>query len=536
MQAPDSGGVPSIRPIVSGTSIPTHDELAKVSSALGDDAHLKVVESVSAQISSSIQEIPPYLREAFNEASPITTLDADRKDGLILTRAERQLVKGNLPLQALRTSTSMACSFQDEFEASPFEHSGEEADLLHYKSERLAQQPDQITNGKRRADDTFEEITLSQSKHRRVDHDSDDSLNVSNPSSEQSADDQPLDQPSASLHAIGRTSALLPASINAPMSSFTNFLPTGNLNQAGPASLPQTLQTLLIRKNVSLAIKDFRRLKGDLSTHSEDPTLPPEEPTDVSTPSSPRHEKSSTSLKPPPPKALNNAFNLPSSWAPPFSEHHYMASLHLIQKRTLATYLSSPALGYIDLIEHSMLQNDDVPDLILDPNAAIIFVPLLHLPSETRELMKRLQTLCKSFSSLLLIFEAYPPSQSFGSMKTTQKKAGHRQDSRKNLNVPAAETISVDVFSPPVVLALKRFRRELAIERELLDDASMGWNVQVVCALSVQEAAMYARSWGDRVETSCDNRLRKMLWGDRNWLMQDESEVRKLIVIPGCTF
>lgn len=208
--------------------------------------------------------------------------------------------------------------------------------------------------------------------------------------------------------------------------------------------------------------------------------------------------------------------HLPPTWETRPTRHRYLASVGLIQKRGLSSALSSPLLGNIELIEHNSLK-DISPDLVLDPQHAVIFVSLSQLPSVARELMERLKTLLPRYDNILTIFEAYAPSRSNSNID------------RSNLlrKAKSSEKLQVDVFSPPVILALKRFRRELTIERELAsgEDGELN-SLEVVCALSPSEAAMYARIWGDIVEGECRERgVGPSLWGGRSWLEVEEDEV-----------
>jgi hypothetical protein len=153
----------------------------------------------------------------------------------------------------------------------------------------------------------------------------------------------------------------------------------------------------------------------------------------------------------------------------------------------------------VDLVERTSL---DGVDLIIDPNTAVVFAPLLTLPSECESLRSRLAQQSWRFSRILVIFEAYP---SYCSYK--------RQ--RSDALMPHA-------FTPPVIKAVRKLRRDLGIA-EAYETKSEKSRIQFAFANDVFEAAIFARLFGD--ETEALDETQGVLWGDREWLDGEEKEV-----------
>ncbi|KAF9517073.1 hypothetical protein BS47DRAFT_1483511 [Hydnum rufescens UP504] len=196
---------------------------------------------------------------------------------------------------------------------------------------------------------------------------------------------------------------------------------------------------------------------------------------------------------------------LPCPWTPPPRLHKYIASLNLIQKRAIVAALSDLQLG--DEIE-------DGPDIVIDPHAAVLLVPLARLPTIGLGLFKRTQALSWRFDRLMIVFEAYPISHSYVSsfgMKTHSKKDQPERD------------MAPDAFGPPVRAALKRLRREISIAREIGDLCSTS-NVDSVFATDPVEAAQYVRLFGDIAEQGCSPHVREEVWDERLWMSEDEIE------------
>ncbi|KAJ3899195.1 hypothetical protein F5879DRAFT_1005368 [Lentinula edodes] len=173
--------------------------------------------------------------------------------------------------------------------------------------------------------------------------------------------------------------------------------------------------------------------------------------------------------------------------------HWYMASMNLIQKQALVRSLRSGICG-VGLVEREMLTG---VDLIIDPHTAVIFTNLLALPSEVDVLIN---TICEQswrYDHLLVVFEAFVPSMSF------------KPDSA------ASAKESLSAYSPPVLKAIRKFRRDVSLA-EACGNKREGCQVMTAFAETVQDAAVFARTFGDKAERRGDNATG--LWDSRAWL------------------
>ncbi|KZT72907.1 hypothetical protein DAEQUDRAFT_552793 [Daedalea quercina L-15889] len=188
---------------------------------------------------------------------------------------------------------------------------------------------------------------------------------------------------------------------------------------------------------------------------------------------------------------------LPEAGLQPATVHRYMASVALLQKRALFRCLSSECC--VDLIEREDLGD---ADLILDPETAVSFTSLAALPAQVDTVLARLTRLSWRYSRILLVLQAYPDSLSF------------KRDLASPRPVPYP-------FSAAVMKAVKKLRRDLNIA-EACETKKAGSAVCFAFALSVEEAASYARSFGDDAEAM--DTTQGALWGSREWLDFDEQE------------
>ncbi|KAF8238023.1 hypothetical protein L208DRAFT_1355554 [Tricholoma matsutake] len=206
-----------------------------------------------------------------------------------------------------------------------------------------------------------------------------------------------------------------------------------------------------------------------------------------------------------------NTLRLPSPWIFPMKTHRYMASLDLLQKQVLVRSLRT-AQHLVQLVERLSLGG---ADLILDPYTAVIFAPLLSLPSQCESLLNRVSTQSYLCKCLLVVFEAYPVSRSF------------RPSS--DLSDPAA--IDLFAYTPPVTKAVKKFRRDLDI-REACGTKAATCEVKVAFADSVDEAAAYTRYLGDLAEQQ--DETQGAVWGGREWLdLEIAEEEADLVAVGG---
>lgn len=483
--------------------------MASVKQTLSEETSLRLVEELLPAQHLRANATPPFLRDISDQVDgDLALFKVDHRDGLILTRAERRLVQGDLT--SARRESSPATSVHQQYSGAI------EAQTLNL-SGHPPEPPAFIIPAKRSIASAFTEELGPTNKVRRVE-------NLLVPSQTLS-DEMSLDRSSASTRRGPSNATANPAGTDQG-SELTTAGPGGIvLTQArlSDDALRSVTSNLAVRRNVAADLANFRRLKGQI----EDPAveLADEDIIDygIDEVTYPLEEQAEAPEVPQmlarPPVAL------PSPWSPPQNPHHYLASFSLIQKRALASALSSLPLAFAELVEHSSLNDPNAPDLVLDAHTAIVFFPVVHLPSFGRDLMSRLGVISSSYSHLLVILEGYPASQSYGPAKTARTIANNL---RNDIPMGASTSASIDqeVFSHPIVLAMKRFRRELAIERQLSSSSA----TEVVCALDVHEAALYARVWGDQAEGRCDPSWTNILWGDRAWMIQDESEVRA----PAC--
>jgi hypothetical protein len=193
-----------------------------------------------------------------------------------------------------------------------------------------------------------------------------------------------------------------------------------------------------------------------------------------------------------------NTIRLPDVRPPPTTVHRYMMSLDLLQKQTLVRALRSPACS-IDLVERDILNG---VDLILDPFTAIIFVPLLTLPSQCESVVQQVSYQSWHYAHLLVVFEAYPESSS----------------------VRPSKGIIPDLYAytPPVLKAIKKFRRDVSLA-EACGTKSPSLKVQYAFGDQVEETALFARLFGDEAERR--DQTHGAIWGRREWFDEDISEV-----------
>ncbi|KAK0190642.1 hypothetical protein F5146DRAFT_1223500 [Armillaria mellea] len=184
-----------------------------------------------------------------------------------------------------------------------------------------------------------------------------------------------------------------------------------------------------------------------------------------------------------------NTLRLPTG-GEPSTAHFYMASMETLQKQVLIRTLrsSSCAVGLVDRDHLSGV------DLILDPNTAIIFASLISLSSQREALLFTVSEQSWRYANLLVIFEAYPISASY--------KA-------------AASVTLLNAYTPPNLKAIGRFRRDVDLA-EACDKKSPTCRVQMAFADTVEDAAMFARYFGDVAEA--EDVSQGTVWGDRAWL------------------
>ncbi|KAJ7063510.1 hypothetical protein C8F01DRAFT_1133304 [Mycena amicta] len=195
-----------------------------------------------------------------------------------------------------------------------------------------------------------------------------------------------------------------------------------------------------------------------------------------------------------------NTVSLPSTWDPPRSQHRYMVSMDVVQRQGLVRSLRSQACC-VDLVERESLVSVDV---VLDPHSAIVFSNLLTLPSECVDLVQRIAEESWRYSRLFVVLNAYPAAYAYHS------KSGN-----------ASRESELFAYTPPVLKALRKFRRDLDI-LEGSGHKRKECIVQHGFANTVNDAALFVRYFGNFVEANDDSG--GAIWGDREWLEDDVPE------------
>ncbi|KIM77149.1 hypothetical protein PILCRDRAFT_825707 [Piloderma croceum F 1598] len=193
-----------------------------------------------------------------------------------------------------------------------------------------------------------------------------------------------------------------------------------------------------------------------------------------------------------------NTLFLPSPWLLPSTPHRYLTSLDLLQKRSIVRALGLPECA-VELVERDTIGG---VDLILDPHTAVIFASLMSLPTQCETLTASLSHQSWRYSRLLVIFEAFPSSLAYHSD-------------------PASTRLAPNPYTPPILKAIKKFRRDLGIA-EALDNKYVSSMISFAFAGSVQEAALFTRYFGNYAEAS--DTTSGAVWGPRKWLDVDEQE------------
>ena len=194
---------------------------------------------------------------------------------------------------------------------------------------------------------------------------------------------------------------------------------------------------------------------------------------------------------------------LPISGQVQHYDHCYLASLDIITKSAFTRSLASPH-ALVGLVERESL---DGADIIVDPNAALLTFSLFGISSSVQALTSRLLQLSDRFENILVVFEAYLPARAL----KPEGKRGHY-----------SMTHAPNVFSPAVLKAIHKLRRDLAIA-EACGQKCPGSTVFYAFAHTVDEAARFVRLFGDYAQQL--DRSAGLLWGRRQWLTDEEDEV-----------
>ena len=195
-----------------------------------------------------------------------------------------------------------------------------------------------------------------------------------------------------------------------------------------------------------------------------------------------------------------NTLRLPDVIGLAQSVHRYMASLEFIQKKALVRALRARECS-VELVERQTLGG---VDLIVDPHCAIIFLSLFTLSARCDAYTERVSQQSWKFSRLLVIFEAYPEQRSKQSLAVKS---------------PSSELYA---FTPPIVKAIKKFRRDVNIA-DACGTKCGDSKVEYAFANTVDEAALLTRWFGERAEEA--DETGGAVWGEREWLAADFLEV-----------
>ena len=162
-----------------------------------------------------------------------------------------------------------------------------------------------------------------------------------------------------------------------------------------------------------------------------------------------------------------------------------LCAIHLVERDVLTCLGTGPISTTSDSSSH------EAPcevSIIPSPHSAIIFYPLAILPSQTKfqTLLASLAAHSFSFSRILLILEAFPLAHLY---HTTLAETADSRDR------PYA-------YGPPVIKAVKRIRRDLAL-REGLGEKSPTCKVDLAFADCVEESAVHVRNFGEMTLKDC---------------------------------
>ncbi|KAI0094483.1 hypothetical protein BDY19DRAFT_22568 [Irpex rosettiformis] len=186
--------------------------------------------------------------------------------------------------------------------------------------------------------------------------------------------------------------------------------------------------------------------------------------------------------------------------------HRYLGSLEVIQRIALTRALSAPDCK-VQLVERESLNGADI---VIDPHTAVIVFLLRNLPTQCDSLNARINQLSWRFSRILVVFEAVPSC---------------------DINA-SKNSLAINPFSPAVVKAVKKVRRDMEIADACLDKQE-GTRVQFSFPMSVDAAALIIRRYGDM--SYAEDTSNGLLWDDRHWLDSDyeDPDERDLAVFDG---
>ena len=277
--------------------------------------------------------------------------------------------------------------------------------------------------------------------------------------------------------------------------------------------------TSLSASSTRQSLAQFLAFCGKAPLLSELPSEPGHTEATISHPLESETEIVLSIIRNTPPELIDqDTLCLHEDYEPPAATHRYMASMDLVHRRGLVRALR--AYANVELIEREAL--DGPPPgvhLVLACDAAALFVPLERLPAHGPALADALAAHSWRFARLLVVFGCYPPAW---------------DDTRRHDGLGGEERPVASAWSTPAVRAVQRLRREVQIAQGL---GSMDARAEIKYAFadSVEDAAAFARAFGDAAEAQDCDEVRGAAWGAREWLTHDEHDVsaRAVFSSPG---
>jgi hypothetical protein len=241
------------------------------------------------------------------------------------------------------------------------------------------------------------------------------------------------------------------------------------------------------------SLEEFMKLRSKISI------IPTDSPSSVTVDEAPEAVPVAITFDPPAELIDHDVAHMLTSSSSVTTFHRYLGSLDVIQKLGLTRALSLPE-SRVQLVERETLGGADI---VTDPHTAVILSPLRVLPSQYDSLLAQINQLSWRFSRILVIFETVSLTETCSS---------------NNI-------LEVNPFSPPVVKAVKKLKRDMEIAGACLDKRE-STRVHFAFPMSTRAAAKLIREYGDigHAEDTSGGQL----WDDRLWLETDVEDLVRL--------